>query len=155
MTQKVKNHPFRGFLTYLPENQVGLFKFNFSAYFCESSLEGFSFSLVNAFLDGGGSAVDEFLSLFKAKTSLLFHELNDFKFFSACGLENYIESSFFFSSGSTCSGTGSNSYGSSSGFDAIFFLEDLGKFVYFLNGEVNKLFSKSFEISPFCINLVD
>ena len=53
--------------------------------------------------------------------------------------------------GSTGSRTSCNSYGSSGGFNAVFVLEDLGEFVYFLYGEVNKLFSKSFEICHCCM----
>ncbi len=144
MTQKVKNHPFRGFLTQSSENQTLLFKFDFSAYFFELSFESFSVGFGEAFLHGRRSAVDEFFSFLKAKTGKFFHELNDFQFFATGSLEDYVERRFFFSSCTGSGGAGCNSDSSSGGFDAVFVFENLGKFVYFLDSEVYELFSKSF-----------
>ena len=143
MTQKVKKHPLRGFLTYSSDNQTLLFEFDFSAYFFELRFEGFSVSLCEAFLDGVGSAVYEFFSFLEAKTGELFNELNDFELLIAGSLEDYVERSFFFSSSTRSGGAGCNGYSSSCGLDAVLFFENLSEFVYFLNGEVYELFSKS------------
>ena len=121
-----------------------LFELNLSACFFELLLEAFGISLRETFLEYRGSTVNHFLSFLEAKTGELLNELNNGELRSTGRLEDYVKSSLFFSGGSTGSGTGCNSYSSSCGFDTIFFLEDLSEFVYFLNGEVNKLFCKSF-----------
>lgn len=144
MTQKVKNHPFRGFLTYSSVNQTVLFEFDFGAYFFELSFQSFSIGFGEAFLDNAGCAVYHFFGFLQAETGKLLNELNDFQFFATGSLEDYVERRFFFSSSTCSSGTCSNSYSSSGGFDAVFVFENLGKFVYFLDSEVYELFSKSF-----------
>ncbi len=144
MTQKVKNLPRGRFLTHLSDNQTVLFELYFSAYFFELSLHSFSFSLSEAFFYSRGSTVYDFFSFLEAKTGEFLHELNHFEFFTAGSLEDYVERCFLFSSCTGSGRTGCNSYSSSGGFDAVFFLEDLGKFVYFLDSEVYELFSKSF-----------
>ncbi len=143
MTQKVKKRPLRGFLTYSSDYQTLLFEFDFCANFFELSLEGFSVSLSEAFLNHAGSAVYEFFSFLESKTGELFNELNDFEFFAASVLENYVERRFFFSSSASSGGACCNGYSSSCGLDAVLFFENLSEFVYFLNGEVYELFSKS------------
>ncbi len=127
MTQKVKKHPLRGFLTYSSDNQTLLFEFDFSAYFFELRFEGFSVSLCEAFLDGVGSAVYEFFSFLEAKTGELFNELNDFELLIAGSLEDYVERSFFFSSSTSSGGAGCNGYSSSCGLDAVLFFENLDR----------------------------
>lgn len=106
-------------------------------------LETFSVSLSETFLNNRGSAVNHFLGFLEAEAGEFFHELHNLELVSTGSFEDYVESSLLFSSGSS-GGAGSNSYSGSCGFDTVFFFEDLSKFVYFLNGEVNKLFSKSF-----------
>lgn len=143
-TQKVKNLPTWGFLTYSPVNQAILFKSYFSANFLELSLHALCFGLSEAFLHGVGSAVNELFSFLQAEAGEFLNELNDFEFFCTSSLENYVERGLFFNSGSACGGAGCYSYSGSCGFDTVFFLEDLGEFVNFLYGEVYELFSKSF-----------
>ena len=41
-------------------------------------------------------------------------------------------------------GAAATATAAAAGFDTVFLFEDLSEFVYFLNGKVNKLFSKSF-----------
>ena len=132
-TQKVKNHPTRGFLTQVSDIQTVLFEFDFSAYLFELSFHSFSVGLSKTFFEGVGCAVNELFSFFETKTGKFFNELNDFEFLSTCFSEYYVEAGFLLGS---CTGSG--------GFDAVFVLEDLGKFVYFLYSEVYELFSKSF-----------
>ncbi len=144
MTQKVTNLPFRGFATYVADSQPNLFQFNFSAGFFELSLEAFSVSLGETFLDYAGSAVNEFLSFLEAETGELLHELNDLELFIAGSLEDYVERGLLFSGCTGSCGACCNCNSSSGGFNAIFLFEDLSEFVNFLNGEVYKLFSKSF-----------
>ena len=144
MTQKVKNHPARGFLTQVSDNQTILFEFDLSAYLFELSLHSFSVGLSKTFFEGVRSTVYELFSFLQTEAGELFNELNDFQFLSTCFSKYYVEAGFLFSSSATGGGTSCNSYSSSGGFDAVFILKDLGKFVYFLNGEVYELFSKSF-----------
>ncbi len=144
MTQKVKNHPSRGFLTQVSEYQTILFEFDFCAYLFELSLHSFSVGLSKTLFESVGGTVYELFSFLQTEAGELFHELNDFQFLSTCLSKYYVEAGFLFSSSTTCGGTGCNSNSSSGGFDAVFILEDLGKFVYFLYGEVYELFSKSF-----------
>ena len=123
-------------------------KFYFSTTLFESFLEGLSGSFVNTFLNFRRSAIYEVFSLFEAETGLLFNELHDSEFSGTSALEYYVERGFLFgglSSSTTGCGSG-NCYSSSCGFDTIFLLEDLCEFVNFLNGKVNQLFSKSFQI---------
>ncbi len=125
-------------------NQTILFEFDFCAYFLELSLESFSVGLGKTFLDSAGSTVYHFLSFLEAKTGYFLNGFNNFQFLSTGSLQNYVEAGFFFGS---CTGSGrtcSNSYSSSGGFNTVFVLEDLGKFVYFLYSQVYELFSKSF-----------
>ncbi len=124
--------------------QTILFKLYFCAYFLELSCHSFSFCLGEAFLNGVGSAVNEFLSFLETETGELLNELNHFEFLSTSGFEDYIERSLFLNSCTCSGGTCCNSYSSSGGFDTVFVLEDLSEFVNFLNGEVYELFSKSF-----------
>ena len=143
-TQKAKNHPTRGFLTQVSDIQTVLFEFDFSAYLFELSFHSFSVGLSKTFFEGVGCAVNELFSFFETKTGKFFNELNDFEFLSTCFSEYYVEAGFLLGSCTGSGGTGCNSYCSSGGFDAVFVLEDLGKFVYFLYSEVYELFSKSF-----------
>ena len=128
----------------MPDIQTILFEFYLSAYFSELCLESFSVSLGEAFLNDAGSAVYHFLGFLEAEAGNFFHELNDFEFLSASGLEDYVEGGLFLNSCTCSGGTSCNSYSSSGGFDAVFVLEDLSEFVNFLDSEVYELFSKSF-----------
>ena len=128
----------------MPEYQTILFEFDFCADFLELSLESFSVCLGKTFLNSVRSTVYHFLSFLEAKTGYFLNELNDFEFFVTGSLEDYVEAGFFFSSCTGSGGTSCNSYSSSGGFNTVFVLEDLGKFVYFLYSEVDELFSKSF-----------
>ncbi len=124
--------------------QTILFEFDFSANLFELSLHSFSVGLCKTFFESVGGTVNELFSFFQTKAGEFFHELNDFEFLSTCLSENYVEAGFLFGSCAGSGGTGCNSYSSSGGFDAVFVLENLGKFVYFLYSEVYELFSKSF-----------
>ena len=123
-------------------------KFYFSTTLFESLLEGLSGSFVDTFFNLGRSTVNEVFSLFQTETGLLFNELNDSQFSGTCALEYYVERGLLLGglSSSTTGGGSCNSYSSSCGFDTIFILQDLCEFVNFLNGKVNQLFSKSFQI---------
>ncbi len=111
--------------------QVKLFKFNFSASLFELLLEALGISLGETFLNNAGSAVNEFLGFLEAKTGKFLHELNDSELAGTSSLKHYVERGLFLGgSGTTGSGSG-NGYSGSCGFDAILFLEDLSKFVYF------------------------
>ncbi len=118
-------------------SQAILFELNFSTNLFELLLEGFSVSFGEAFLNNRGSTVNHLLSLFQAKTGEFLNSLNYLEFGGTGGFENYVEAGFLLSGGSTGGGAGSNCYGSSGGFDAVFLFEDGGEFVYFFNGEVN------------------
>lgn len=142
--KRLRINPYRGFLTYLPENQAILFKFDFSASLFELFFETFCVSFGNTFLDGRGSIVNEFFGFFQTKTGEFFDEFYNLELGSAGSLQDNVKTGFLFSGFATSGGTGSNCNGCSGGFDAILVLEDLSEFVYFLNGKVNKLFSKSF-----------
>ena len=124
--------------------QTILFEFDFSANLFELSLHSFSVGLCKTFFESVGGTVNELFSFFQTKAGEFFHELNDFEFLSASGLEDYVEGGLFLNSCTCSGGTSCNSYSSSGGFDAVFVLENLGKFVYFLYSEVYELFSKSF-----------
>ncbi len=113
-----------------------LFKFNFSPGFFELLLESFSISLSKTFLDSVRSTIYEILSFLQAQTGKFLNELNDSELAGTCALQYYVERSLFLGSGSTGSRTGSNSYSGSGRFDAIFFLQNFSKFVYFSNGEI-------------------
>ncbi len=102
-TQKVKNHPARGFLTQVSDSQTILFEFDFSAYLFELSLHSFSFSLSKTFFEGVRSTVYELFSFFQTKTGKFFNELNDFEFLTTCLSEYYVEAGFLFGS---CTGSG-------------------------------------------------
>ena len=123
-------------------------KFYFSTTIFENFLQSLSGSFVNAFLDLGRSTINEVLSFLKSETGLLLNELHDSELSGTCALEYYVERGLLFSSlSSSTTGCGSgNCYSSSCGFNTIFILKDLCEFVNFLNGKVNKLFSKSFQI---------
>ncbi len=134
----------RGFLTQVPDIQTILFEFDFGANLFELSLHSFSVGLSKTFFYSVGGTVNELFSFFQTKAGELFYELNDFEFLSTCLSENYVEAGFLFGSCTGSGGTGCNSDSSGGGFDAVFVLENLGKFVYFLYSEVYELFSKSF-----------
>lgn len=106
--------------------------------------EAFSVSFSKTFFNCAGCTVNEFFSFFKTKTGEFFHQFNNSEFRSAGSFEDYVERRFFFNSGTCGSRTCSNSNCSSSGFDTVFFFEDLSEFVNFFNGEVYELFCKSF-----------
>ena len=124
--------------------QTILFEFDFSANLFELSLHSFSVGLCKTFFESVGGTVNELFSFFQTKAGEFFHELNDFEFLSASGLEDYVEGGLFLNSCTCSGGTSCNSYSSSGGFDAVFVLEDLSEFVNFLDSEVYELFSKSF-----------
>src|SRR5690606_35546733 len=118
----------------------------------ELLLEVFSFVFGKTFLDGFRCAVHHVLSFFQAKTSKFFHQFNDLKFISSGSFQNHIEVSFLSFSCATCttsSRTSSNNC-SSSGVDAVGFLQVRSEFSYFFYSELNKLITKCFDISHFC-----
>ncbi len=102
-----------------------------SASFFEFFLKTFGVSFGETFLNYAGSAVNEFLSFLKSETCLSFNNFNNVKFVGTSVFEDNVKRGFLFSGGSTGSGTGSNCYSGSSGFDTIFLFENLSKFVYF------------------------
>ncbi len=111
--------------------QVKLFKFNFSASLFELLLEALGVSLRDTFLNNAGSAVNEFLSFLEAKTSELLNELNNGELAGTGALEYYVERGLLLGSSCTTGSGSGNGNSGSCGFDAILFLEDLSKFVYF------------------------
>jgi len=124
------------FLTYTPENQALLFKLYFSTKAFEFCLQTLSTSLVETFLDYAGSAINEILSFLQTKTCEFLHLLDHLELLCTGCLKNYIERCLLFFSGCLTSTT-SNYYSCSSGFDAIFFFQNICKFVNFLNCKVN------------------
>ena len=111
--------------------QVKLFKFNFSASLFELLLEALGVSLRETFLNNARSAVNEFLSFLEAKTGELLNELNNGELAGTSALEYYVERGLLLGSSCTTGSGSGNSNSGSCGFDAILFLEDLSKFVYF------------------------
>ncbi len=123
------------FLTYTPENQALLLKLYFSTEAFEFSLQTLSTSLVKTFLDHAGSVVNEILSVLQTKTAKFLNFLDHLELLATSCLEYYVELSLLFLSG--CFSTTSNYYSCSSGFDTIFFFQNICKFVNFLNCKVN------------------
>ena len=116
-----------------------LLEFYLSAYLFESFLQSLSGSFVNAFLNVSRSSVYDVLSLFQAKTGLLFNGLNNLELVSTCALQNYIERGFllYSLSSSTGSRSSSNSNSCSSRLDTVLLFQDSSEFIYFLNSKVN------------------
>ena len=116
-----------------------LLEFYLSTYLFESFLQSLSSSFVNAFLNVSRSSVYDVLSLFQAKTGLLFNGLNNLELVSTCALENNVERGLLLSCLSSCtsSGSSSNSNSCSSRLNTILLFEDGCEFIYFLNGKVN------------------
>ena len=117
-----------------------LLEFYLSAYLFESFLQSLSSCFVNALFYVRRSSVNDVLSLFQAKTGLLFNGLNNLELVSTCALQNYIERGLLLnslSSSTTCSRTSSNSNSCSSGLNSVLLFEDSSEFIYFLNGKVN------------------
>ena len=69
----------RGFLTYIPEIQAILFKFNFSAFSFELCLHTFSLSLWKSLLQSLRSVVNQILSVLQTKTGKFLNEFDYFK----------------------------------------------------------------------------
>jgi len=123
---------------------VVLFQLNFCTSLFEVLLEILCLCLAETFFEDAGSTVNHFFGFLQTQTGKLFNELNYLQFSCTCALKNYVKRGLLLSGGSTGSRTGSNCYGSSSGFDTILVLEDLSEFVYFFYGQVNQLLCKSF-----------
>ena len=116
--------------------QANLLEFNLGAGFLEGSLEGLSLSLGNLLLDGHGSLVNEFLSLFQAKTCAFLNSLDDLELSLAGAGEDNVEFGLLSGTGSfggTSGGSG-NCNGCSSGLNTIFFLQDLSEFLDIFDG---------------------
>ena len=125
-----------------------------SANSLKSLLESLSLCLWKSLLNGAGSAINEFLSLLQTKTASLLNGLNDLKLLSTSLLEDNVKVGLLLNSGSLSCGSSSNSNSCSSRLNTILFLQNLCEFVYFLNGEVNQLLCKNFQICHNCNFLI-
>ena len=119
-----------------------LLNFNFSASFFELRFNLFCFFFGNAFFDSFRCAINQILSLFQTQTGNVFHYFHYLQFRLARALQDHVERRFLSSSGATVGSRSSgNGNSSSSGLNSVFFLQNIGKFVYFFNCQVNQLLS--------------
>ena len=88
-------------------------------------------ALERTFLNNAGSAVNEFLSFLEAETCELLNELNNGELAGTSALEYYVERGLLPQRQQHHRQRSGNGNSSSCGFDAILFLENLSKFVYF------------------------
>ena len=121
-----------------------LLDFDGSASLGELILKGFSLFLGNAFLDGLGSALNQFLSVLKTQTSDLANDLDNVQLACAEGSKDNVKLGLFLSGGSGGSSTGNNANRSSSGntellFNCLYELRKLqnGQALNSLNYSVN------------------
>ena len=98
-----------------------LLNFNGSAGLGKSSLDLLSLVLGNAFLNGLGCALNQILSVLQAQTGDLANSLDNVQLVSTKACQNNVELGLLFSSGSSCTGSGNNAYGSSSGYAELLF----------------------------------
>ena len=116
-----------------------LLELNLSAGSFDGLLKVLSLVLGQAFLDGGGSALNECLGILQTETSSLLHSLHNLELGSANVGQNHVERGLLLSSSgcATSCGTCSNSNSCGGGLDAILVLQDLCQLIYFLNSKVN------------------
>ena len=102
----------------------------------------FCFFFGNAFFDSFRCAINQILSLFQTQTGNVFHYFHYLQFRLTCALQDHVERRFLSSSGATVGSRSSgNGNSSSSGLNSVFFFQNIGKFVYFFNCQVNQLLS--------------
>ena len=121
----------------------------------ERVFELLGFGLGNFLLQRRGGLVNEVLRFFQTETEEVFDGLDNAKLGLACGCEDNVELGLLGGGGCLSGGTGCNCDSSGGGLDAIFFLEDLCKFLNVLYREVNKLFCKCFDVchnNCYCLN---
>ena len=111
-----------------------LLNFDFCASFGELSSESVSVCLGDAFLDCLGSAFNEILCVLQTETGNFADNLDDVELTSACGLQDNVEFSLFFSccccGSCTCCCDCDGSCG-----NAEFFFESLNEVCEFENSE--------------------
>lgn len=121
-----------------------LLDFSFCTSFFQLSEESFSVSFADTFFNGLRCTVNEVFCFFQTEASQIFNDLNHVQFVGATVFQDNVESSFFFSSRTSSSRTGSNSYSSSCRLDTVLIFQDLCEFVYFFNSQANQLLSECF-----------
>ena len=116
-----------------------LFHFHFCTGLFELALQCSSFVFAHAFLDGLGGCINEFLGFLQTEAGEFLHQLHDGQLLSASALQDDVERSLLFSSGSSATSTRSSSNSNSGGcrFNTVFFLQDVSELVHFLHGKID------------------
>ena len=131
---------------------MNLLNFYLSTSFFKLLFEAFGFVFGYTFFQGFGSTVNQFLGFFQAQAGQVFYQLNYGQLGTASGFQDNVKRCLLLGSlGSSRTATATTG-GSSrrGGLNAVLVFKDTSEFVYFFNGEANKLLSEGFQICHFC-----
>ena len=94
--------------------RVKLFNLNLGTSLFKRFLEGLGLLFGDAFLDGLGGTVNEFLSFLQAKAGEFLHQFHNLQLLAAGGFQDDVELGFLFRGGSATSG-GTSGHGDCGG----------------------------------------